>query len=145
MFQRVIDDLKESTGTALRQSSLVAAAVIALFITTGFICAAVFILVLQNYGPVAACFSGAAIFFLVALITAGSYFMRKRRLERRARETAKSSAPAMLADPMVVAAGLQLVRTIGVKRLIPLLAVGGLALGLLASRGHAATDEAPAE
>jgi hypothetical protein len=50
----------------------------------------------------------------------------------------------MLADPMVVAAGLQLVRAIGIKKLIPLLAVGGLALGLMANRSHAA-DQTPAE
>jgi hypothetical protein len=50
----------------------------------------------------------------------------------------------MLADPMVVAAGLQIVRSIGIKKLIPLLAVGGLALGLMATRSHAA-DQAPAE
>jgi len=49
-----------------------------------------------------------------------------------------------LTDPMVVAAGLQLVRTIGIKKLIPLLAVGGLALGLMANRSHA-PDQAPAE
>ena len=42
----------------------------------------------------------------------------------------------MLADPMLVAAGLQIVRAIGVKKLIPILAVGGLALGFLASRGQ---------
>jgi hypothetical protein len=35
---------------------------------------------------------------------------------------------------MVMAAGLQLVRAVGIKKLIPLLAVGGLALGLLAGR-----------
>jgi hypothetical protein len=47
---------------------------------------------------------------------------------------------------MVVAAGLQIVRAIGIKRLIPILAVGGLALGFLASRNSAASsDEAPAE
>jgi purine nucleoside phosphorylase len=50
-----------------------------------------------------------------------------------------------LADPMLVAAGLQVIRAIGVKRLIPILAVGGLALGFLASRNTAAGDEAPAE
>ncbi len=38
---------------------------------------------------------------------------------------------------MVVAAGLQLVRAVGVKKLIPILAVGGLALGLFA-RGRTA-------
>ena len=38
---------------------------------------------------------------------------------------------------MLVAAGLQVVRAIGIKKLIPILAVGGLALGFLASRGNA--------
>ena len=42
----------------------------------------------------------------------------------------------MLADPMLVAAGIQVVRAIGIKKLIPILAVGGLALGFLASRGQ---------
>jgi hypothetical protein len=52
----------------------------------------------------------------------------------------------MLADPMLVAAGLQVVRAIGVKKLIPILAVGGLALGFLASRGVPSdASEAPAE
>jgi hypothetical protein len=36
------------------------------------------------------------------------------------------------------------VRTIGVKRLLPLLAVGGLALGIMASRSQAG-DQTPAE
>ena len=49
-----------------------------------------------------------------------------------------------LADPMLVATGIQIVRAIGIKRLIPLLAVGGLALGFLATRGPS-SDEAPAE
>jgi len=45
---------------------------------------------------------------------------------------------------MVVAAGIQLIRAVGVKKLIPILALGGLALGLLASRSNS-SDEAPAE
>jgi hypothetical protein len=44
---------------------------------------------------------------------------------------------------MVVAAGLQVIRAIGVKKLVPLLAVGGLALGLLANRPS--SNQAPAE
>jgi hypothetical protein len=155
MFQRLIDDFKDSTGTALRLTSLAAAAAIALFVTTAFLCAAVFVLVLQKYGPVEACLTGAAIFFVVALIAAGSYMARKRqvkvRAERAARESArstKSAAQTVLSDPMLVATALQVVRAIGVKRLIPILAVGGLALGLLASRNAAASSheaQAPAE
>jgi hypothetical protein len=144
MFQRMVDDFKESTGAALRLTSLAAAAALALFITTAFLCAAAFILVLERYGPVEACFTGAAIFFVVTLIAAGSYMARKRQVKLRAQAAAKSVAQTMLADPMVVAAALQIVRSIGIKKLIPLLAVGGLALGLMATRSHAA-DQAPAE
>jgi hypothetical protein len=147
MFQRLIDDFKDSTGTALRLTSLAAAAMLALFVTTSFLCAAVFIVVLENYGPVQACFTGAAIFFVVTMIAAISYMVRKNRIKVRAEQAAKSTAQTLLADPMLVAAGIQVVRAIGVKKLIPILAVGGLALGLMMSRSAAATNasEAPAE
>src|SRR4051812_35009259 len=143
MFQRLIDDYKDSTGTALRLTSLAAAAAVALLVTTGFLCAAAFILVLQKYGPVEACFTGAGIFFVVTMIAAISYMVRKRKIETRVKETAKSAAQTMLADPMLVAAALQVVRAIGVKKLIPILAVGGIALGFLASRGHSEAGEQP--
>jgi hypothetical protein len=45
----------------------------------------------------------------------------------------------------MVAVGLQVVRAIGVKRLVPILAIGGLALGFLISRNSSAGDQAPAE
>jgi len=145
MFARMIDDFKQSTGTAVRLTSLAAIAAIALFITTSFLCAAAFVAVLQRYGLIEACLTGAGIFFIVTLIAAGSYMVRKRRIKAEARENAKSAMQTALADPMVVAAGLQVIRAIGVKKLIPILAVGGLALGFLASRGGATSDEAPAE
>ena len=81
MFQRLIDDFKDSTGTALRLTSLAAAAAVALFVTTSFLCAAAFMFVLQKYGPVEACLTGAAIFFVVTLIAAGSYMVRKNQIE----------------------------------------------------------------
>ena len=145
MFQRLIDDFKDSTGTALRLTSLAAAAAVALLVTTSFLCAAAFILVLEKYGPVQACFTGAAIFFVVTLIAAISYTVRKRQIRVRAEQAAKSTAHTLLADPMLVAAGIQVVRAIGIKKLIPILAIGGLALGLMMSRGAADPSEAPAE
>ena len=48
MFQRMIDDFKNSTGTALRLTSLAAAAAFALFVTTSFLCAAAFVFVLAE-------------------------------------------------------------------------------------------------
>ncbi|MCC8941795.1 hypothetical protein H8A99_36560, partial [Bradyrhizobium sp. Arg68] len=58
---------------------------------------------------------------------------------------AKATAAAALADPVMIATGLQIVRAIGVKRLIPIIAVGGLALGLMASRSAAASSSETAE
>jgi membrane associated rhomboid family serine protease len=148
MFQRMINDVRESTGNALRLTSLAAMTAGALFVTTAFLCAALFVLVLQNYGPVEACLAGAGVFFLVTLTAAVCYTARKNQIRIRAEEaareaarSAKSAAQSVLADPMLLAAGLQVVRAVGVKRLIPILAVGGLALGFLVSRGASASSE----
>ena len=144
MFAHMIDGFKESTGSALRLTSLAAAVAVALFVTISFLCAAAFVYVLQTYGLIQACLTGAAIFLILALVAAVFYVARRNRARARAAEAAKSAVQSALADPMLVAVGIQVIRAIGVKKLIPILAVGGLALGLLASR-HASADEAPAE
>ena len=153
MFQRLIDDFKDSITVSIRQSSLAAATAFAMFITLCFLCAAGFIYLLQTYGPIQACLAGAGVFFIVTLVVAAVYKSSQkptRRPKRAARENTRESAgsplQSLFADPMLVATGLQLVKAIGVKRLIPLLAVGGLALGILASRGGAKTaDDEPSE
>jgi hypothetical protein len=144
MFARMIDDLKASTGSALRLTSLAAAMAVALFITISFLCAAAFVYVLQQYGLIEACLAGAGVFLLVTLITAACYAVGRNRARARAAAAAKSAVHTALADPMMVAAGIQIVRAIGIKKLIPILAVGGLALGLMAGRNSSA-DQAPAE
>src|ERR1700692_3433953 len=90
MFQRLIDDFKASTGTVLRLTSLAAAGAIALFITTSFLCAAAFVFFLERYGRGQACLTGAGVFFIVTLIAAACYMLRKRQVETRVKETAKS-------------------------------------------------------
>ena len=144
MLQRFVDDLKASAGSAVRQTSLAAIAAFCLFITTAFLCGAAFVAVLNRYGAVEACLAGAAIFFVVTLVVAGTYLIRKRQIEARAAARAKAATHSLLADPALLASGIQLVRLVGVKRLVPILAIGGLALGLMASRGQTA-DQAPAE
>lgn len=148
MFQRIIDGISASTGTTIRLTSLAAGAAFALLVTTGFLCAAAFISVLQKYGPVQACLAGAGIFFLLTLTAAGAYWGYKREVQKRAQiaaeRAAKSAAQGMLADPMLLATGLQIARAIGVKRLLPILAIGGVALGILVSRAGVA-DEVSAE
>lgn len=147
MLQRLVDDLKQSTGTTIRMTSLALAAAIGLFVTTSFLCAAAFVFVLEQHGLIAACLTGAAIFFAVTLIIAISYVVMSRRA-RKARlakaAAARSEALIAFADPMLIATGFQLARAIGLRRLLPILAIGGLALGFLASR-QATGDQAPAE
>src|ERR1700730_18461962 len=129
MFARMIDDFKDSTSTALRLTSLAAVMAFALFVTISFLCAAAFVYVLQTYGLIQACLAGAGVFLFVGLIAAVFYVVRKNRVRARAKEAPKSAVQTALADPMLVATGIQIVRAIGIKRLIPILAVGGLALG----------------
>jgi hypothetical protein len=144
MFARMIDDFKDSTGNAVRLTSLAAAIALTLFIAIAFLCAAAFVYVLQQYGLIEACLTGAGIFLVIALITAACYGVRKRQVKARAAETAKSAMHTALADPVLIATGIQVIRAIGIKKLIPILAVGGLALGLMAGR-NSASHEAPAE
>jgi predicted phage tail protein len=148
MFQRIIDDVKTSTGETLRQTSLGAVVAISLFVATAFLSAALFVAVLDYYGLIQACLADAGLFLVMSLIAALVYRERKRRIKRRAAERARSTAHAFLADPTMVATGIQIVRAIGMKRLLPILAVGGLALGLMAGRSQMSEqtgEQAPAE
>lgn len=144
MLQRIVDEARTSAGTTLRQASLAAIALISLFITVAFLCAAAFVAVLDRYGLIDACFAGAAVFFIVAFIAACAYLVRKRQIKARAAARAKAATNSLLADPALIVTGIQIARAVGVKRLIPILAVGGIALGLLAGRTSAG-DQAPAE
>ncbi len=143
MFQRMIDDFKDSTGTAMRLTSLAAAAALALLVTTSFLCAAAFVYVLQRYGLIEACLTGAAVFFVVTLIAAGCYMVRKEQAQgpRQARPRNPLFKPRW-PIPCWLRPASRSIRAIGIKKLIPILAVGGLALGFLASR-NSSGDETP--
>lgn len=150
MLQRLVDDVRIGAGSAVRLACLGGVMVISLFVMTGFLSAAAFMYVLPREGAVAACFAGGGVFFVIVLIAATVYSVKqqedKKRLEEAAKaaQSAKSTAASFFSDPAMLAIGLQLVRTIGVRRMIPLLAIGGVALGLLASQRDR-SREAPAE
>jgi hypothetical protein len=140
MFQRMIDNFRDSVASAARLTSLAAIAALSLLVTAAFLCAAAFIFVLQKYGPVEACLVGAAFFFVVTLILACLYIIRKNQIRAQAAAAAKAAAQSPLADPMLAALALQVIRAVGVKKVIPLLAIGGLALGLMAGRSTTRTS-----
>lgn len=131
MFQNMIDDAKGAIRAAARASGVIAAAALAGFATLCFLCAAGFVFLFQRYSLIVACLAGAALFFVIAVLLLSWADAMRRRAARR-KPPAPSVMHTALSDPMVIAAGLQIVRAIGVKRLIPLIALGGVALGLLA-------------
>lgn len=146
MLHKLLDDFRYSTGTALRLTSLAAAVAVCLFVTTCFLCAAAFVFVNERYGLLQACLAGAGVFFLATLSAAISYAITKTPPKKKPVEPPqKSPLQSALSDPMMIAAGLQIVRSIGVARLLPLLAVGGLALGLMANRRSAPDKDTPDE
>lgn len=145
MLQKLIDDLRGSADSLVRLASLAVAVAFCLFIAVAFLCAAAFVYVLQHYGLLEACLAGAGVFLLAGIIGVIGYAVKRKKARReeavRRAQAAKSSMQATLTDPMVLAVGLQAIRTIGFRRLIPLLAIGGVAIGLLARRGH--PDQTP--
>jgi hypothetical protein len=144
MLQRLIDDLKNSTGVSLRMMSLVVVAGLAGFIALSFICAAIFIVIMQRYGVIGACLAIAAIFIVIALIFASIYTTKKKRAREHAaavaRASAKAAANSPLIDPIMMATGIQIARAVGLKKLIPLLALAGVVVGYIANRNSAPFD-----
>lgn len=142
MFQQWIDDFKTNTSTTLRLSGLVVINIIALTIAGVFLCAAGFIAISREYGSIYACLAGSALFLVVALVVLAVHGEQKRRAEVRRKEAARRASQSILTDPALLATGLQLARVVGIKRLLPVIVLGGLALGLMASRRNNADDDA---
>jgi len=140
MLHHMIDDLKTTSAVALRLTGLLLASAVALFVTTGFLCAAIFTVVLQRYGLPEACLAGAAVFFILTSITTLIYMLYKRETQRQPVAAEKSALSAALNDPAMIAVALQVGQAIGFKRLVPLLAIAGVALGLSASRRRDGAD-----
>ncbi|ETR77404.1 signal peptide protein [Afipia sp. P52-10] len=144
MLQRLVDDVKSSAGSAARLACLGIVMAVSFFVVVGFLAAAAFMYVLAREGAVAACFAGGGVFFLLALIAATIYSIiqqqQQRRMEAARAQAAKSPVSTFLSDPAAIAIGLQLVRTVGLRRMIPLLAIGGVALGLFAGQRREPTE-----
>jgi hypothetical protein len=133
MFQNKIDELRNGAGTVMRVASLAVGIALAASVTLCFLCAAAFVYILDRYGLIEACLAGAGVFFIATIVLVMSYLVVKRRRQQpKEAEKPKSQAQTMLLDPMVVAAGIQIIRAVGIKRLVPILAIGGVVLGLMA-------------
>ncbi len=122
---------KSEASSAIRLFALAGACAGAAAIALGFISAAAFVAALRRYGLVEACLVGAGVYLVAALLLLAVYaelaaHRRREELKRAAAE--KGSSP--LADPRLVLLGLQIAQAIGMRRLLPILALGAVALAL---------------
>ncbi len=125
MFDGAADRWKKEARRALLLSAIAGACAATAAIALAFICAAAFIAALNRYGLVDACLVGAAI-FLAAVLLAVYTFAASRKRKRISQPTPEPQLGA-LADPRWVLLGLQIVKAVGIRRLVPLLALGGAA------------------
>jgi len=131
MLQRILDGLRNSVRAALRSAIIVTAGTFAGFAAFCFCWAAAFVYILHRVGVVEACLIGAGAFLVLTLVLAIFYFALTRRRGRLAKQP-KSAMQIALSDPVTLRTGLEVIKIIGVRRLIPVAAICGVIFGLMA-------------
>jgi hypothetical protein len=131
----VFTSLKEVTADYLKAAvwaaAVFAAAVPALF----FLTLTAFIWAERNYGTFIAAASLAAFFVFVTLAIALTAIAIRRRAVRR--QAVSDNKAKWWADPAVVATGIELMRMLGLRRVVPALAVGAIIFGVLQNNAGA--------
>jgi Na+/melibiose symporter-like transporter len=150
VFGGMIDEFKVRLDLTLK--AMIAGAIVAFAGMAAFVCGLVilFLWTLQTYGvlhawgAIAVVFGVVSLFALIPLLASA----RKRRAlaraaERRAAEAeaGRNQKPEWWQDPAMLFTGLQIARTIGLRRLLPILAVGAVIAGVAMSRQPADTGE----
>jgi hypothetical protein len=140
MLERLIGDWRQATVAELRLIAVAAAVGVAATVALGLASAALFAAVMSRFGVVDACLTVAVVFLVVTLAFAALYVVLRGRAAMAA-SMAKARSRSLIADPLVVAAGVQVVQAVGLKRALTLLAIVGGAI-VLASRPAARPERA---
>jgi hypothetical protein len=105
-------------------------AVVAGVITFVFLILTTWILLEEHYGPLAATLTVGAFFLLLALTAVIACVMGHRRSIRLASQALVVRSNAPWIQPNTLLVGMKIGRTIGWRRLVPLIAVGVIAAGV---------------
>ena len=108
-----------------------------------FVIIAGFIVLADAYSPLTAALVLAGVFLLVAILAATLCLMTQRRTAEHSRVALATRTNALWFEPKLLMAGAELVRSIGLRRLVPLAAIGVLAGGL--AREWIMSERAPEE
>jgi hypothetical protein len=139
----VVRDVKDRIDTAAKVTGWCATAIAAALVMLGFFCAALFLWVAERNGPIVACLVLGGIFLLIFIIAAIALANVRRRRAQRARLARANAAAQWWRDPAVIATGLQIGRSLGAGRALPLVLLGAFAIGLVLSRPGRRSDESP--
>ena len=113
-------------------SALVVGALIGLLsaaVTFVFLLVAAFVWLARRFDPLVAGLVLGGIFLPITIFAVGYALWSQRRTAQRARLALASRRSASWLDPKLLAGALEVSRTIGLRKMIPLLAIGVLAAG----------------
>jgi hypothetical protein len=133
MLKRWMRDitLAVQTRSGIGAAVMVWAVVVAVAALTAFVflCAAGFAWLALFYGPVLAALIMASTFLLVTAIGAIVCTLTRRRIRQRAilERAARAHATPWLLDPKIVATAVQVGRTVGWQRIVPIALLGFMA------------------
>ena len=149
MFKSLMRDmvLAVQTRTGITASFVVWLVIVALAASTAFafLCVAAFAWLSLQMGSVYAGLVMAAIFVAIAIIGLIVGLLARRRARERAilERAARAHAPSWLLDPKILATAVQVGRSLGWQRVIPLALVGIMVAQW--AREHRASSDEPAE
>jgi hypothetical protein len=98
-------------------------------VTFVFLLVAAFLWLARKYDPLMAGLGLGGIFLLITIFALGYALLSQRRTAERARLALASRRATSWLDPKLLAGALELSRAIGLRKLIPRLAIGVLAAG----------------
>jgi hypothetical protein len=142
MFERIVGDARRTVATELRLIVIGAASALAATATFSLLCAAAFVFVMDRYSILYACLTVAGFWLILTLVLISIYVAHRRRAEETA-IAAQTARPSLLADPFVIATGVQIVQAIGIKRVAALAAGAGAAMALASKPASRDRRQAP--
>jgi hypothetical protein len=134
VFAQLALDLKTKVHTAAFAAvwgSVAAVSVVSMFF---FLCLGTFVWTSQHYDWVVASFVLGSFFLIAAGVSSFAFIVVRREYDHPPSPLPATQRAQWWLDPAVLGIGLQLGRTIGVRRILPVLLVGALGAGWIMSR-----------
>ncbi len=145
MFSGLIDELKAKISLSIASlvwGGIAAAAGVAALL---FLSVAGFLWLSQRYDPITACVVLGIAYVMLAAVALTVVASVRNRRPRTPPPAPASAQGQWWADPVAIMTALQVVRTIGITRLLPIAVLGVVAAGFMLERSAKREAQEPAE